>query len=120
MASTTGRKKTSSAKNKSSGKSGSGSRSTGRKSTASKASAARTAADRELYHEIGLIVLFLVMVFLFLCNFEIMGPIGAAVSGVMFGLFGWTAYAVPILLFAATAFWFANEGNPTAISKLIS
>ena len=78
------------------------------------------ARDSALFHEIGLIVLFAAMVFLFLCNFGIIGPFGDSVSGFLFGVFGLTAYVVPILIFLATAFWFANEGNPNAMRKLIS
>lgn len=73
-----------------------------------------------LFHEIGLIVLFIAMVFLFFCNFGIIGPVGDAVSGFLFGLFGLTAYIAPILLFVAVAFWFANEGSPNAVRKLIA
>ena len=80
----------------------------------------RTAQDSELFHEIGLIVLFVVMVILFCCNFGIIGPVGNAVSGVLFGIFGFTAYIAPIVIFLAVAFWFANEGNPTAVRKMIA
>ena len=80
----------------------------------------RTAQDSELFHEIGLIVLFVVMVILFCCNFGIIGPVGNAISGVLFGIFGFTAYIAPIVLFLAVAFWFANEGNPTAVRKMIA
>ena len=78
------------------------------------------ARDSALFHEIGLIVLFAAMVFLFLCNFGIIGPFGNSVSGFLFGVFGLTAYVVPILIFLATAFWFANEGNANALRKMIS
>ena len=78
------------------------------------------AKDSALFHEIGLIVLFVAMVILFFCNFGIIGPVGDAISGFLFGLFGFMAYAVPVLLFLAVAFWFANEGNPNALRKLIS
>ena len=78
------------------------------------------ARDSALFHEIGLIALFAAMVFLFLCNFGIIGPFGNSVSGFLFGVFGFTAYVVPILIFLATAFWFANEGNANALRKLIS
>ena len=78
------------------------------------------ARDSALFHEIGLIALFAAMVFLFLCNFGIIGPLGDSVSGFLFGIFGLTAYVVPILTFLATAFWFANEGNANALRKLIS
>ena len=88
-----------------------------RKSTTNSRSrqAQRTAQDSELFHEIGLIVLFVVMVILFCCNFGIIGPVGNAISGVLFGIFGFTAYIAPIVIFLAVAFWFANEGNPTAV-----
>ena len=93
-----------------------------RKSTTNSRSrqAQRTAQDSELFHEIGLIVLFVVMVILFCCNFGIIGPVGNAVSGVLFGIFGFTAYIAPIVIFLAVAFWFANEVNPTAVRKMIA
>ena len=93
-----------------------------RKSTTNSRSrqAQRTAQDSELFHEIGLIVLFVVMVILFCCNFGIIGPVGNAISWVLFGIFGFTAYIAPIVIFLAVAFWFANEGNPTAVRKMIA
>ena len=117
---TTGKKSSSSKKNTTQRKPAK--KSTSGKSTAAKkkAAASQAAKDSEMFWEIGLIVLFVAMVFLFLCNFGIIGPVGDAISGVMFGLFGFTAYIVPVVLFAGTAFWFANEGSPTAIRKLIA
>ncbi len=76
--------------------------------------------ESELFHEIGLIIFFILMVILFLCNFGIIGPVGNAISGVLFGLFGLTSYTVPVLLFVAVSFWYANSGNPNALRKLIS
>ena len=84
------------------------------------ADAEREAQDSVLFHEIGLIVLFIVMVLLFCCNFGIIGPVGDAISGVLFGFFGLIAYILPLLIFLAASFWFANEGNPNAARKLIS
>ena len=93
-----------------------------RKSTTSSRNrqAQRSAQDSELFHEIGLIVLFVAMLILFCCNFGIIGPVGNAVSGVLFGIFGFTAYIAPIVIFLAVAFWFANEGSPTAVRKVIA
>ena len=85
-----------------------------------KADEAREAQESALFHEIGLIALFVAMVLLFCCNFGFIGPVGNAISGVLFGLFGLIAYIFPILVFLAVAFWFANEGNPNAARKLIS
>lgn len=80
----------------------------------------QAAKDSAMYHEIGLIILFVAMVFLFFCNFGLVGAVGNAVSGFMFGLFGFTAYVAPILIFLALAFWFANQGSPTAIRKMVA
>ncbi len=111
MASSSGKKTSSSRKRTSKTKSNSRSRNT---------KAYQAAQDSALFHEIGLIILFVVMVILFFCNFGIIGPVGNTISGVLFGLFGFTAYIAPILLFVAIAFWFANEGNPTAVRKMIA
>ena len=95
-----------------------GTRKTAASSRSKKADAARRAQDGALFHEIGLIVLFVAMVLLFFCNFGLIGPGGNAVSGFLFGVFGLTAYVFPIVLFLAVAFWFANEGNPNVVRKL--
>ena len=106
-------------------KSSRGRKTTGRSSSGSAAPARKRNAkqveqDRELFHEIWLIVLCVVMLFLFCCNFGIIGPVGNGISNVMFGLFGFLAYITPLLVFVGMAFWFANEGSPTALRKLIS
>lgn len=122
MASTSGKKTTSKAT--SSGRSTSATRKKSAGSTSSKKRNTSTyqqaAKDSELFHEIGLIVLFAAMVILFLCNFGVIGPVGDAVSGVLFGIFGFEAYVTPVVIFIAVAFWFANEGSPTALRKMIS
>ncbi len=120
MASTSGKKTSASGKGKA--KSSSARRSSSAKSSAVSRNrdVHQAAKDSELFQEIGLIILFVVMVILFLCNFGVIGPVGDTVSSVMFGLFGFTAYIVPIVLFVAVAFWFANEGSPTAVRKMIA
>lgn len=85
-----------------------------------KAAAYQAEQDSLLFHEIGLIILFVAMVILFFCNFGLIGPVGNEISNVMFGLFGFTAYAAPVCIFLCIAFWLANEGNPTALRKLIA
>ena len=125
MAASSGRKASSSHSNKrntGSAKAGSRSaagagRSAGRKAEPDEQQLER---DSALFHEIGLTVLFVAMLILFFCNFGIIGPVGNAVSGFLFGVFGFTAYVVPILLFLAAAFWYANAGNPSALRKLIA
>ena len=80
----------------------------------------QTREDQELWYEVGLIVLFAFMVFLFLCNFGMVGPIGVFFKNIMFGLFGLTAYIMPVLLFILTFFGWVNKGHPAARRKLIA
>lgn len=115
MAASSGRKTASSNKRTAGRKTGGNTRKTSAQKRKTKE---QMIQDSALFHEIGLIVLFVAMVFLFCCNFGIAGPAGDAVSGVMFGTFGLTAYLFPVLLFLAAAFRFANEGNPNAVRKL--
>ncbi len=76
--------------------------------------------DSALFSEIGLIVLSLVMILLFFCNFGVVGPVGNGIRDVMFGIFGFLSYVMPVLVFVGVSFWLANEGSPTALRKLIS
>ena len=76
--------------------------------------------ESEMFHEIGLIIFFIAMVILFLCNFGLIGQVGNAIRDIMFGIFGLTAYIAPIALFLGVSFWYANSGNPHAIRKLVS
>ena len=54
--------------------------------------------DLAIRNEILLIVFLALAVILFLCNFGIVGSVGNAVSGAMFGLFGLTAYITPVII----------------------
>ena len=118
MAASTGKKTSTSQSRKNSGSTRSGSQKgrTGKRAEDMQ----KAAGDGALFHEIGLIALFILMVILFCCNFGIIGPVGDAVSGFLFGVFGFTAYVAPVLLFLAVAFRFANEGNPNAMRKIIA
>ncbi|MEG1848122.1 MAG: DNA translocase FtsK [Lachnospiraceae bacterium] len=70
--------------------------------------------------EIILIGILALAVLLFLCNFGIIGTVGNYISSFLFGLFGLTAYIVPILIFVAVAFGMSNRGNYIASMKLIA
>lgn len=72
--------------------------------------------------DIGLIVLFALMVFLFLSNFGILGPVGGVFSDMMFGLFGFMAYLLPIFVFGAVLYYYAHideEDMPRKLSAAI-
>ncbi|MCM1126778.1 MAG: DNA translocase FtsK [Lachnospiraceae bacterium] len=74
--------------------------------------------DVAIRNEVFLIVLFAAAVFLFLCNFGIAGVMGNTISNVMFGIFGLTAYIMPLALFVMIAFGTVNSGSTIAARKL--
>ena len=78
----------------------------------------RTEEESAITNEIILIGVFALSILLFLCNFGIIGPVGNAVSHVMFGIFGMMAYVVPVLIFLGIAFGISNKGNMFAASKI--
>lgn len=80
----------------------------------------RTDEERLISNEVLLLFAFAAGVLLFLCNFGIIGPVGDTISKVMFGIFGLTAYAAPILIFIAITFGISNQGNSIALIKLIA
>ncbi len=82
--------------------------------------ALRDEKEREMQSEIGTIIFVAVMLLLFLCNFGIIGAFGKAVSGFMFGVWGFMAYVFPPLAVVALFFYKANKGNRNATKKLIS
>ena len=106
----TGKKRTSSSRTKSgSGKGKGGSR---------KRKGSIRQEERAIANEILLIAVFALCVLLFLCNFGVIGPVGNAVSSVMFGIFGMVAYVVPVLVFVGLAFGMSNRGNFFASLKI--
>ena len=76
--------------------------------------------DVAIRNEIILIALFAAAIFLFLCNFGIAGVMGNTVSDIMFGIFGLTAYVMPLVLFFMIAFGMVNSGNVIATRKLVA
>ena len=73
-----------------------------------------------LRSEILIIVLLALMLFLFLCNFGVCGSFGNMMSSIMFGIFGFMAYFIPILIFFGVVFYISNDGSVAAIRKIIA
>ena len=80
----------------------------------------RTEQERMISNELTLLILLAVAILLFLCNFGIIGPVGNAVSGFLFGVFGLLAYIAPVFIFIAAGFGISNKGNGIATMKLIA
>ena len=76
--------------------------------------------DYSLRSEITVIASVALTIFLFLCNFGICGSFGNALSSILFGLFGITAFIAPLVALASVAIGIANFGSNAAMRKIIS
>ena len=85
-----------------------------------KAAAKRREETAFIRDEILVLILFAVSVLLLISNFGIGGAAGGFVSGVMFGLFGFFAYVLPVGLFLVTAFSISNRENTIAVIKAVA
>lgn len=70
--------------------------------------------------EIILVLVACLAILLFLCNFGIIGPVGNAISSVMFGLFGLFSYILPLLVAGLIFFHASNYGSRHATIKIIA
>lgn len=110
------RKKSSASRNTTKNTTGSGRKTTSRQTNTMPRE--RTEQERMISNELTLLILLAVAILLFLCNFGIIGPVGNAVSGFLFGIFGLLAYIAPIFIFIAVGFGISNQGNGIATLKL--
>lgn len=76
--------------------------------------------NTEIRGEIIILVTLAICILLVLSNFGIGGAAGEAVSSVLFGLFGFMAYILPLVIFGITAFFVSNSGNAHAYVKIIA
>ncbi|MBP9996606.1 MAG: DNA translocase FtsK [Lachnospiraceae bacterium] len=59
--------------------------------------------------EVKMIITVAIGIFLFLCNIHMIGDVGNVVAQGMFGLFGFPAYVVPVLLVVAVYFYLKSQ-----------
>lgn len=69
--------------------------------------------------EIVLLVFIAVCILLELSNFGLCGVIGELLSRIMFGLFGFVAYVLPVYLFLSAAFLISNQYKPRVVKKVV-
>lgn len=100
-------------------KSASAKKTSTRRNTAGR-TAAKKREDSMIRREIWVLVLFAVSILLLISNFGIGGVVGDWVSKVMFGITGFFAYVLPVVLFLVTAFSISNKENTIAIIKIVA
>ena len=71
-------------------------------------------------NEIVLIGICAVGLFLFLCNFNILGSLGKTLSDALFGVFGLPNYVIPVLGALLIIFGMVNSGDSIALRKIIA
>ena len=74
----------------------------------------------EVRSEVILILFFVLCVLMLLSCFGVCGAFGNAVSSLLFGLFGYFAYIVPVALFVGVCFYVANRDNMVVVIKVIA
>lgn len=77
-------------------------------------------ANPEVRSEVILILFFVLCALMLISCFGIGGQFGNVISSLLFGLFGYLAYLVPIALFIGICFCVANRDNTIAIVKVIA
>ena len=109
-----------------SAKSGARKKTTARKTSArlTKADAERIALEEKRAMEVGrdirILVFLAAMVFLMIAELGYGGVVGKALSSVMFGLFGTTAYILPPFIFVLVLFIISNLGKRTLPARTAS
>ena len=71
-----------------------------------------------LQQEIIILCVLAVSILMLISNFGLGGLAGEVCSAVLFGIFGWMAYLIPVLVFGAAAFLISNRGNTHAYIKI--
>lgn len=82
-----------------------------------KSGAKKTQESSALQEEIIILCVLAVCILLLISNFGLGGLAGEVCSAILFGIFGWMAYLIPVLLFGAAAFLVSNRGNAHAYIK---
>jgi len=67
---------------------------------------------------IAICVLFIVSVFLYLCYFGLAGTTGVVTGGLLFGVFGWFAWFLPLSCLIGYVFYTVNKGDRRVPRKM--
>lgn len=95
---------------------------TGKRSTNVKKRRTNSKQEQQKYlrDEIIILVALAICIFMLISHFGIGGYVGNAISEFLFGVFGFPAYIVPILLFIGVSFVMSNKGNTNAYIKAVA
>lgn len=77
-------------------------------------------SDKELRGKIAIAVFVIIMLLLFLCNFGLIGTVGDAVSGFLFGVFGLLAYVTPPAIVAVFFLYRKFRRNSDAVKIMVA
>ncbi len=83
-----------------------------------KEEAKRAQESPALQQEIIILCVLAASILMLISNFGLGGLAGEVCSAILFGIFGWMAYLIPIVIFGAAAFLISNRGNAHAYIKI--
>ena len=89
-------------------------------STGRKKSYKRTKKDYELIQDIKIILIVALAVFLFVCNFGVIGKFGDVISSVGFGLFGVLNYVVALFIAFLIVVYELAAGSGVVVRKIVA
>lgn len=78
--------------------------------------------EEESFFESGafIILVLLFLVFILICNFGVLGVVGGFVKKIVFGLFGFVSYILPIAAGCAFMFGIFNKGNSVVTRRILA
>lgn len=114
--------KTSSRKKSTAAKTSNRKKSTAANNKGKKQTSAKTTKNQNTFlkDEIIILITLGISIVLLLSNFGIGGFLGEGISSMLFGVFGFIAYIIPIVLFIGVTFFISNKGNSVAYAKTVS
>lgn len=114
--------KTSSRKKSTAAKTSNRKKSTAANRKGKKQTSAKTTKNQNTFlkDEVIILITLGISIVLLLSNFGIGGFLGEGISSMLFGVFGFIAYIIPIVLFIGVTFFVSNKGNSVAYAKTAS
>lgn len=103
-------------------RSGTAGKQTAKRKPAAKKPNARTVAKKKRFiqGEVAVILTAFLGLFLFLCNFGLLGTVGSLMAGLEKGLFGITAYVVPLMILGTVVLYIREQNSGFARVKLLA
>ncbi len=93
---------------------------TTKKSSNNKSKKKTNNENNSIIDEVVILILLAISILMLISNFGYGGKVGAVISSVTFGIWGWIGYLVPILLFIGITLFYLNRDKKKIYIKLLA